>query len=95
MRELGMKGAELRTIGGKNIMDLSDAEIAQTMEVLDRNGLQVICIASPLLKCTLPDAPEIDSRFQQDSFNAKHRSQISRGWPNARSRSRSSPARRS
>jgi sugar phosphate isomerase/epimerase len=72
MRELGMKGAELRTIGGRNIMDLGDAEIAQTVEVLNRNGLQVICIASPLLKCTLPDAPEVDSRFQQDSFNATH-----------------------
>ena len=72
MRELGMKGAELRLIGGKNIMDLSNAEIAQTMNVLGANGLQVVSIASPLLKCTLPDAPEIDSRFQQDSFNAKH-----------------------
>jgi L-ribulose-5-phosphate 3-epimerase len=72
MRELGMKGAELRVIGGKNIMDLTNAEIEQTMSVLDANGLQVISIASPLLKCSLPDAPPIDSRFQQDSFNAKH-----------------------
>jgi L-ribulose-5-phosphate 3-epimerase len=72
MRELGMKGAELRVIGGRNIMDLSNAEIAQTMEVLKDNGLEVISIASPLLKCTLPDAPEVDARFQQDQFNSKH-----------------------
>ncbi len=72
MPELGMKGAELRVIGGKNIMDLTNAEIEQTMAVLAANGLQVVSIASPLLKCTLPDAPPIDSRFQQDSFNAKY-----------------------
>ena len=72
MRELGMQGAELRVVGGKNIMDLDDAEIAAAMDTLRRNQLEVISIASPLLKCTLPDAPEVDSRFQQDSFNAKH-----------------------
>jgi sugar phosphate isomerase/epimerase len=72
MHELGMKGAELRVVGGKNIMDLDNAEIDAAMDILRSNKLEVISIASPLLKCTLPDAPEIDSRFQQDSFNAKH-----------------------
>jgi sugar phosphate isomerase/epimerase len=72
MRKLGMKGAELRMIGGKNIMDLDDAELAAAMATLKANQLDVISIASPLLKCTLPDAPDVDSRFQQDSFNAKH-----------------------
>lgn len=72
MHELGMKGAELRVINGKNIMDLTDAEIAETMAILRANDLKVISIASPVLKCTLPDAPEVDSRFQQDQFNAKH-----------------------
>jgi sugar phosphate isomerase/epimerase len=72
MRELGMKGAELRVIGGKNIMDLSEDELDHAMHVLRANGLEVVSIASPLLKCTLPDAPAVDSRFQQDSFNATH-----------------------
>jgi sugar phosphate isomerase/epimerase len=72
MRDLGMKGAELRVAGGKNIMDLTNDELTQTLDILRRNGLEVISIASPLLKCTLPDAPEIDSRFQQDIFNSKH-----------------------
>jgi sugar phosphate isomerase/epimerase len=72
MHRLGMKGAELRVVGGKNIMDLDDAELAQAVDILKRNQLETISIASPLLKCTLPDAPEVDSRFQQDSFNAKH-----------------------
>jgi len=72
MRELGMKGAELRMIDGKNIMDLSDQDVDRAVDVLRRNRLQVISIASPLLKCTLPDGPPVDSRFQQDSFNSKH-----------------------
>jgi sugar phosphate isomerase/epimerase len=72
MRELGMTGAELRMIGGRNIMDHSDAEIAAIMDVVRGHGLEVVSIASPVLKCTLPDAPEVDSRFQQDQFNAKH-----------------------
>jgi L-ribulose-5-phosphate 3-epimerase len=72
MHELGMKGAELRVVGGKNIMDLSDSEIAQTLSVLQGYGLEVVSIATPLLKCSLPDAPEVDSRFQQDIFNSKH-----------------------
>jgi L-ribulose-5-phosphate 3-epimerase len=72
MHELGMKGAELRVVAGKNVMDLNDAELAHTVDVLRGHGLEVISIASPLLKCALPAAPEVDSRFQQDIFNAKH-----------------------
>jgi sugar phosphate isomerase/epimerase len=72
MHELGMKGAELRVIGGKNIMDLDDAELDAALKTLHAGGLEVVSIASPLLKCTLPGAPEVDSRFQQDSFNAQH-----------------------
>lgn len=72
MHELGMKGAELRVVGGRNIMDLDNAELAATVDTLRRSHLEVISIASPLLKCTLPNAPDIDSRFRQDSFNAKY-----------------------
>src|SRR5581483_9719779 len=72
MQELGMKSSELRVVGGKNIIDLTDAEIDRTLEILGAHGLGVLSVASPLLKCTLPDSPEIDSRFQQDIFNSKH-----------------------
>jgi L-ribulose-5-phosphate 3-epimerase len=72
MRELGMKGAELRMVNGKNIMDLTDAELDATLAIVRGAGLEVIAIASPLLKCTLPDAPPVDERFQQDVFAAKH-----------------------
>lgn len=72
MRDIGMKGAELRVVNGKNIMDLTDAELDSALAVVKNAGLQVVSIASPLLKCTLPDAPPVDERFQQDVFASKH-----------------------
>jgi L-ribulose-5-phosphate 3-epimerase len=72
MSEIGMAAAELRMVFGKNIIDLSDEELARAMEIVTGKGLKIISIASPLLKCVLPNAPEIDSRFQQDIFASKH-----------------------
>ena len=72
MREIGMTGAELRVVDGKNILDLSSDELKRAKEQLDEAGLAVVSIASPLLKCVLPGGPETDSRFQHDIFAAKH-----------------------
>lgn len=72
MSEVGMTGAELRMIFGRNIIDLTDKELDSAIEIVTQGGLQIISIASPLLKCVLPDAPDIDSRFQQDIFASKH-----------------------
>jgi len=72
MTDCGMTGAELRVVFGKNIIDLSDAEIDRALEILAAHKLRVISIASPLLKCVLPDSPPVDERFQQDVFSSKH-----------------------
>jgi L-ribulose-5-phosphate 3-epimerase len=72
MQEIGMSGAELRVISGKNIVDLSDRELDEAGERLASRGFKVISIASPLFKCLLPDSPPVDSRFQHDVFAAKH-----------------------
>lgn len=72
MAPLGMTGAELRVIDGKNVVDLSDAEIDRVRDLLDARGMQAISIASPLLKCVLPDAPPVDTRFQQDVFGSSY-----------------------
>lgn len=72
MREIGMTAAELRVVSGKNIMDLSEEELEQAKEIVERFGFKVISIASPLLKCVLPNSPAVDDRFQQDVFAAKH-----------------------
>lgn len=72
MKEIGMSAAELRVVNGKNILDLNNDELKQTKDVLDEAGLPVISIASPVLKCVLPNAPEVDQRFQHDVFASKH-----------------------
>ena len=72
MARTGMTGAELRVLWGKNIMDLTDAELDRAKAILEANQLKVISIGSPLLKCVLPDAPPLDSRFQHDVFASAH-----------------------
>ena len=72
MAESGMTGAELRMIDGKNIMDLTDAELDRAISITRAHSLEIVSIASPLLKCVLPDAPAIDPRYQQDAFAAFH-----------------------
>ena len=72
MAEIGMTGAELRMVFGKNIIDLTDIELDRAREIVARHGLEIVSIASPLLKCVLPDSPEVDARFQQDVFAATY-----------------------
>ncbi|MBC7924898.1 MAG: sugar phosphate isomerase/epimerase [Bryobacteraceae bacterium] len=72
MKSIGMTGAELRVIWGKNVMDLSDEELKRVRDLCHAAEIEVISIASPILKCVLPNAPEVDTRFQQDVFASKH-----------------------
>ncbi len=72
MAEAGMTGAELRMVFGKNILDLTNEELDRAIDIVRGNGLEIISIASPVLKCVLPDAPDADSRFQKDIFASKH-----------------------
>jgi sugar phosphate isomerase/epimerase len=72
MAPIGMTGAELRVVFGKNIMDLDRSQLADAKELLASHNMTAISIASPLLKCVLKDGPEVDTRFQQDIFAAKH-----------------------
>ncbi len=72
MAAIGMTGAELRVVYAKNILDLTDQEVDSACGVLRSNGLEIIALSSPLLKCVLPDAPPLDTRFQHDIFASKH-----------------------
>src|SRR5437660_3302441 len=72
MQSIGMTGAELRMVNGKNIIDLTDEELDRAIAIVRAAGMEIISIASPLLKCVLPDAPEVDARFQRDMFAAVH-----------------------
>jgi sugar phosphate isomerase/epimerase len=70
MAAIGMTACELRVVWGKNIMNLTDDEVRRAMEVLQAKGIRVLGLSSPILKCTLPEGGEVDSRFQQDIFGA-------------------------
>jgi L-ribulose-5-phosphate 3-epimerase len=72
MAEAGMTGAELRMVFGKNILNLTDEELDRAIAMVRDRGMEIVSIASPVLKCVLPDAPEVDARFQQDSFASTH-----------------------
>lgn len=72
MKEIGMTGAELRMVFGKNIMDLDEDELKRAEDLLGEASLEVVAIASPLLKCVLTGGPAIDTRFEQDMFAARH-----------------------
>src|SRR5437868_3510195 len=72
MAPIGMTGAELRVVWGKNIMDLTQDELSRARDLLAEKNMEVISIASPILKCVLPGAPDVDTRFQQDIFASKH-----------------------
>jgi L-ribulose-5-phosphate 3-epimerase len=53
-------------------MDRSDDEPKRVRDEVKGRNMEVISIASPILKCVLPGAPEVDTRFQQDVFASKH-----------------------
>jgi hypothetical protein len=44
MKPIGMTGAELRVVGGKNIMDLTDDELSRAKELCDAQGFEIISI---------------------------------------------------
>jgi len=55
MRSLGLRGAELRTINGQAMLEAGRDEIKRALAALHENKLEVVAIASALLKCSLDD----------------------------------------
>ncbi len=60
---------ELREIWGRNIMNLSPSELDRAQQLVEKHGLQVSEIASPLFKYNLPDMPAQPSE-KRDTFRA-------------------------
>jgi sugar phosphate isomerase/epimerase len=56
-REFGMHWVELRSMWGKNLMDLAADQITEAQKILQKYNLQVTDIASPLFKTDWPGAP--------------------------------------
>ena len=72
MAAVGMTGAELRVVGRRNMIDLSNEEVDAVRAAVEAKGMEVISLASPLLKCVLPGSPPLDSRVQHDVFGSPH-----------------------
>jgi len=72
MAEIGMRGAELRVVSGRNMLDLTDEEVDAARAAVEAHGLTVVSLASPLLKCVLPGSPPLDTRVQHDVFGSPH-----------------------
>jgi sugar phosphate isomerase/epimerase len=56
--DFGMNWIELRSMWGKNVMALNEAEIGESKKILAKYNLQVTDIASPLFKTDWPGAPK-------------------------------------
>jgi len=79
--DFGMQWIELRSMWGKNVMDLSEAQIADANKILDKYKLQVTDIASPLFKTDWPGAPKSPYGSKDDLHGApevtfKHQDEI-------------------
>jgi len=80
-REFGLGWIELRSMWGKNTMDLSEAQIAEAKKILAKYSLQVTDIASPLFKTDWPDAPRSPYGSKGDMHGAdevafKHQDEV-------------------
>jgi L-ribulose-5-phosphate 3-epimerase len=62
-REFGMQWIELRGMWNKNILHLDANEVAEARRILEKYGLRVTDIASPLFKVDWKGAPQ--SKFSQ------------------------------
>jgi sugar phosphate isomerase/epimerase len=53
MLEYNVYGAELRGLWGANISDLSAQQIARAKEALQKRGMTVSCLSTPIFKCDI------------------------------------------
>jgi L-ribulose-5-phosphate 3-epimerase len=71
-RDFGLKWVEIRELWKKNSMALNAHEIAEARRILDRYGLRVTDIASPLFKVDWKGAPRSKFSPTGDQFNANY-----------------------
>jgi sugar phosphate isomerase/epimerase len=68
--DFGLEWVEMRSLWGKNILKLDDAEITKALAILDKYKLRVTDIASPLFKADWPGAPSSKYGQKRDTFGA-------------------------
>lgn len=69
-QEFGMHWVEVRSMWGKNMMDLAGDQIAEAQKILEKYNLQVTDIASPLFKTDWPGAPRSSYGSKGDMHGA-------------------------
>ncbi len=69
-REHGLRHLDLRSIGGRNVIDLEDDALAALARKLHAAGLSVACLASPLLKWLPPGMAHPPQRHDAFGFDA-------------------------
>lgn len=71
IKDWGMQHVELRTMWGKNILELSDDELAMVTQSLEKHQLTVTAIASPVFKSPRDGKPkEVKGDFQLGGFES-------------------------
>src|SRR5215470_2296503 len=71
-REFGLGYVELRTLWGKNIINLDEKEIGEVRQLLKEYELQVTDIASPLFKTDWPGAPRSKYSPEKPQYGADY-----------------------
>src|ERR1017187_5055884 len=61
-KEFGMQWVELRTMWGKNIVDLGADDLARVQSILSKYNMRVTDTARPLFTVDCPGAPRSKSR---------------------------------
>jgi len=71
-KEFGLAYVELRTMWNKNVINLDEKEIAEVRRLLEKYGVQVTDIASPLFKTDWPGAPTSQYSPKSPQFGADY-----------------------
>jgi sugar phosphate isomerase/epimerase len=71
-KEFGLAYVELRTMWNKNVINLDEKETAEARRLLEKYGLQVTDIASPLFKTDWPGAPTSKYSPKSPQFGADY-----------------------
>jgi sugar phosphate isomerase/epimerase len=69
-KEFGLGYVELRAMHNKNVMNWDDKDVANARAILEKFGLQVSEIASPIFKADWPGAPKSKFSPKQPEFGA-------------------------
>jgi len=71
-KEFGLPYVELRTMWNKNVINLDEKETAEVRRLLEKYGVQLTDIASPLFKTDWPGAPTSKYSPKSPQFGADY-----------------------